>query len=674
MKKKKTLILTLVFSLLIPLTVFSIMDESGAFDTRSDAQSQLMEQFRAADIDNNGKVDLNDFDSWLEMWKGYKANKASYSRDGDIDGNGGIGISDFAMWLEQWRGYKAYAANPEAYLVEKPDGLVATWPLDEQTGTGSYIIDTISGEYQVTPVGTDVYSSGLFGSSILMGQGDSLDVRNGSELPIQNGGFIVSLWMNLLDNTMYDISLTPNAFVWDRTEYAFKVVGFDSSDINYSDLMQIFKSIDIEMLIEDGTGGWFNLIAEYENSTGIMSYYINSIPVGSYESAIANNPEANIVLSLLPENIDVAIDNIQVWEGRGGSVENVYQDSFETYSNNTDTNPQNDYYTYIYPELINQNQEEEEDEYKYYKDPNYTYTVRGYDARDCIVCSPDYDYTYVHFNLAGYDNPEGQAADESICERAIKGYGDYSIESGSEYYTCASSGRCGGIYSDYEVTVYPGDSNSINVPDYGLNTRAEYARCLEDLYNKSNKIEEEEARLKSCSACSTRYYYIIASWEGTCNEKTDAERLAVDPNLIYSCRRCGSDGTFQSACLLGGYPGSTDEIFQSHYDSNIYGSPYDTYVKNCIGDRDGCTSLIVRSSKEGCNRCSTDFQYVWATWDPGPDGVCYIDGEDYPKDDLYGSATYTCDCSCTANKRTFTGTWSGTDYSTYEDCKASCQN
>ncbi len=440
--------------------------------------------------------------------------------------------------------------------------------------------------------------------------------------------------------------------------------------------MQTFKSIDIETLIEDGTGGWFNLIAEYDNSTGMMNFFINNKSVGSYESGIKDKPEEYIVISLFPENIEAAFDNIQVWEGEKGYVETVYENSVDTFSNNSETNPAVDYYTYSYPEMINQ--EQEEDEYKYYKDPNYTYTVMGYDARDCIVCSPDYDYTYVHFDLAGFDNPEGQAADESLCDKAIKGYGDYSVDSSTIYYTCASKGRCGGIYSDdYQIDGYPGDSGT--VLSKGLDTRAEYVQCLEYIKDDSNSVEEENPYSKSCSACSTRYYYIYAYWEGTCNEKTDAERLAADPNLIYKCRRCGSDGTSNSGCLLGGYPGPNDEIFQSHYSTSFgpeWGSAYDIYVKNCIDDREDCPSPIQISSKEGCSRCSTDFLYAYATWDPGPDGICYVDTPDdtYPKDDLFGSATYTCDCKCTANKRTFTGTWSGTDYSTYQQCKDYCDN
>jgi hypothetical protein len=672
MYKKKILILTLVFSLLIPLTVFSVMDERGAFDTRSQAQSQLREEFRVADIDSNSRVDLNDFEGWLEMWKGYKANKSEYTNRGDLDEDGVIGISDYAMWLEQWRGYKAYAANPERYLAQKPEGLVAAWSLDEQTGSRAYLGDKVSGEYDGMPQGAEYMSSGIFGSSHVLSGEDRIDIQNGESLPFGEDDFSVSFWMNLFDNTIFDLGENPDAFVWDEKSQGFSIMPLRGLDYNNEELIAMFEDIDIEAMTYGGDRGWFNMIASYDSENGIMEYYVNENYVGKYNFSNYDDFKNYALLALLPEGSKVGLDNMQAWGGEASQdVKTVYSNSVKTYSTTSNnTSDKEGFVSYSQsancPEQDSLNQD----------DPNFNYNVRGYESRQCIYCSTKYKATRVHFNIVGYTSDEYPS--ESVCKQAYGGTGGYSVQPGSIFYTCALSG-CGGLSANYKPEGYPGDSE--NVSNDGINTMAEYLYCVEKAIDKSILAEPVNSVTKACMACSTRYYLITAHWNGTCNESNDEERLAVDPNLVYKCRRCGTPDNPDKPCILGGYPSPDDKIFQLHYDASYnaqWGSAYDIYMKTCLDDRPGCSSPIVNTSKNGaCSRCSNQYLYAYANdWDPGPDGVCYLEMKNttYPNDDLYNTAKYTCDCGCLANNLEFNlnSQWIDTTYQTYDECKTYC--
>lgn len=659
MYRKKSLIFAIVFSLLIPLTVFSIMDERGAFDTRSQAQSELLEEFKSADIDNNSRVDLSDFEGWLDMWKGYKANKSSYSRDGDLDEDGSIGISDFAMWLEQWRGYKEYTADPEGYIAQRPDGLVAGWSLDEHTGTGAYLSDQVSGEFNAMPIGTEIYSSGISGASRLMGVGDGFIVQNGRELPFGEGDYIMSFDMNFLDKSYYDLGQNPDAFVWDNQTEEFRIMSLRNLKFDYRELLAMFGSVDLEGMLMPESKGWFNMMAYSDSEKDIMEYFINGISIGSFDFSNYSAMRNYDILALLPEGNRTAFDNINAWgEDEEVDTETVYAITSQVYSPTSTS--------YTYSEIFSSPENESEDE-PYYKDRNYHYNLLGYESRQCIVCSTDYEGVMAHYDVEGYEGTDYPS--DSICTQAARSDGEYGIKSGSLYYTCST--RCGYVSSDYQPDGYPGDSG--NVGSAGIDTRAEYLRCLDYVIAKSNKIEFEDA--KECRACSTRYYHIVARWNGTCNESTDEERIAIDPNLIYYCMRCGSPpGDSNRYCRLGGYPSPNDEIFERHYATGYnpeWGNAYEIYMENCIGDREGCKSFIEETSKLGCGRCSSDFIYAYASWgDPGEDGRCLTD------DDPYDTASYVCDCACTANLRDFTlnSQWSDSSYTSYQACKSYCES
>ena len=101
-------------------------------------------------------------------------------------------------------------------------------------------------------------------------------------------------------------------------------------------------------------------------------------------------------------------------------------------------------------------------------------------------------------------------------------------------------------------------------------------------------------------------------------------------------------------------------------------SAYDSYEENCVADREGCPTLLFKPTSEGCHRCSNSYKYTYAKWDnPGTDGECFTE------DDLYDKATYTCNCSCTANgSLTSEGQWvdSSSGRTSYSDCVKYCDS
>jgi hypothetical protein len=94
-KKTKVIVIVSALLLVLPLTVFTIAEESGFFDSRSSAGDPWEEcGYSLADLDNDGAVGLSDFHMWMNMWKEYKACEKDVSkcRVGCVDSmHGGTG-------------------------------------------------------------------------------------------------------------------------------------------------------------------------------------------------------------------------------------------------------------------------------------------------------------------------------------------------------------------------------------------------------------------------------------------------------------------------------------------------------------------------------------------------------------------------------------------------------
>lgn len=73
-KKTKVFVIMMALLLVIPLTIFTIVEESGFFDTRSSASDSWEScGYSKADLDGDGEVGLSDFHIWSDLWKEYKA-------------------------------------------------------------------------------------------------------------------------------------------------------------------------------------------------------------------------------------------------------------------------------------------------------------------------------------------------------------------------------------------------------------------------------------------------------------------------------------------------------------------------------------------------------------------------------------------------------------------------
>lgn len=121
-KKQKTIIIALSAVLLIPLIVFSVLRETGAFDTRSDASATLTEEFKKADLNNDEKITIADFSIWLTSYRAFKENGKCPTGAvcvqvlpiGDLNNDGQVSIADFSMWLRLWRAYKGKGQDGSA--------------------------------------------------------------------------------------------------------------------------------------------------------------------------------------------------------------------------------------------------------------------------------------------------------------------------------------------------------------------------------------------------------------------------------------------------------------------------------------------------------------------------------------------------------------------------------
>jgi len=423
MHKKKTLILTLVFSLLIPLTVFSIMDEGGAFDTRSQAQTQLMEQFRGADIDNNSKVDLADFEIWLQMWKGYRQNKSSYSSDADLDKNGGIGLSDFALWLEQWRGYKAYATNSFSYAQGAPDGLSSVWSFDQQAGSGSFLMNMFSNMFNGTPFGSEYFSYGAFGSSRLMGLGDGIGIENGDDLVSGDGNEIFSFWANMFDNSMYNLGENPNALVWDNTNDEFSMMSSQDLGMDITDLIAMFENIDIEGMMNPANDGWFNIIASMDSGENVVDYYVNGSSVGDFDFSQFGQMGDFTILSLFPQGDEVAVDNMQFWGGDSGvDVQTVFANS--SYDGETSEDEDNS---------------GEESTLKELMEDSFVPEPSPLAGKNCKACSSKYMYIAIYWNDGTHEN---EGADKDVCAESNDDE-RFAVDSSAVYWCARCEGTTG---------------------------------------------------------------------------------------------------------------------------------------------------------------------------------------------------------------------------------------
>ncbi len=96
-KKTKVLVIVAALLLVLPLTVFTIVEESGFFDSRSSAGDPWDEcEYSRADLDGDGEVGLSDFHSWMSLWREHESCEKDISkcRVGCVESMHGDGSGD----------------------------------------------------------------------------------------------------------------------------------------------------------------------------------------------------------------------------------------------------------------------------------------------------------------------------------------------------------------------------------------------------------------------------------------------------------------------------------------------------------------------------------------------------------------------------------------------------
>ena len=80
-KKTKVIVVVAALLLVLPLTVFTIAEESGFFDSRSSAGDPWEDcDYSRADLDNDGQVGLSDFHVWMDLWREHEACERDVSK------------------------------------------------------------------------------------------------------------------------------------------------------------------------------------------------------------------------------------------------------------------------------------------------------------------------------------------------------------------------------------------------------------------------------------------------------------------------------------------------------------------------------------------------------------------------------------------------------------------
>ena len=122
-KKSKLIIGVIAFCLLTPMIIFYILDQQGAFDTRSRAglEQILSEKYQIADLNGDEKISVSDFGIWLKDFREYKEDSTSFSSISDLNEDQKIALGDFSLWLNLWREYKVDANRMVTINIPDPD-------------------------------------------------------------------------------------------------------------------------------------------------------------------------------------------------------------------------------------------------------------------------------------------------------------------------------------------------------------------------------------------------------------------------------------------------------------------------------------------------------------------------------------------------------------------------
>lgn len=483
----------------MPLILFSILEERGVFDTRSTADVVILDQFKPADINGDNLVNLEDFRLWLENFKKYRSDKARYSHKADLDKDGAIALSDFSLWLDKWRGFKRYKKNPKEFTAENNSGLIASWSLDEETGSGAFIQEDISGRYNLTPIGTEYFPHGLVEGSRIMTNGDSIEISNGEELDFSQDKYIFSVWINKFDQSMDNLGENPNVFIWDSTTNKFYMTSQSDLGLDLYDLISVYKNYGFETLIETGLDGWFNLIVAYEPESNTVKYYVNGTYIGVFLSTPVRDEENSIILSLFPRDGAIAFDNIQIWRG-DNSIDTVYAESIDSIQKMADRRVVDDSIAEDEKQVVKKERE---------VDP----LLLRSRMKNCGACSSEYKYIGISWK------DEDGSCDE-LTDQARFEVDAADDEDGPPLYHCS---RCGVDGQDCDKAPCPIRSDSTFASHYySWLEYGEYYKDEMDAYDYYvfNCIDERPScpALKACGntnfhACSSEFIYANERWD-----------------------------------------------------------------------------------------------------------------------------------------------------------------
>lgn len=109
--KKKIVLLILAFALLAPLVILSF--SYSFFDFRSSARTEKIDpKFAKANLNSDDKIDLKDFEIWLDHFNKVKRNSSYYVAVADINDNNKIDLLDLDAWIGLFQDYQKWLFEP----------------------------------------------------------------------------------------------------------------------------------------------------------------------------------------------------------------------------------------------------------------------------------------------------------------------------------------------------------------------------------------------------------------------------------------------------------------------------------------------------------------------------------------------------------------------------------
>lgn len=253
------------------------------------------------DINNDGKVDLNDHSILAKHWLAADCFIPDWCENSDIDRSGDVSIYDLTILTEDW-------------LVDEPSSdmdLVGWWQFDETAGTQA--LDSSTYGNHGTLVNDPVWTG--TGQLQFDGVNDYVEVPHSTSLDIENE-ITVSVWVKLTEDNIRFMKIVIQPSNATSTEpwenYAIDLRRKNPRFILSSGMSGSWNGIyDASWNSPLTVGQWYHLAGTYDGSTMIL--YVNGQPTQSK------------VVSLLigNNNLPLYFGSKASTDGFGGQIDEV---------------------------------------------------------------------------------------------------------------------------------------------------------------------------------------------------------------------------------------------------------------------------------------------------------------------------------------------------------------